>query len=169
MLTDEGQRLDHQGRAAIVLAEQAIAEVQDERMVLSGAVRISVPLDIGEAALARALIRFEERHKSVVVELTLDDRRVSLVEEGYDLVVRMGSLADSGLIARKIATLQRTVVASPGFLSAHPDIQTAEDLKGIWALVISREAIPWTRLFTSLPLQHPADPSPAPATRRASC
>jgi DNA-binding transcriptional LysR family regulator len=157
VLTDDGQRLYDQGRAAIMLAEQAIAEVQDERVVLSGAVRISLPPDIGEAALAPALIRFKELHEKVVVELTLDDRRVSLIEEGYDLVVRMGSLADSGLISRKITTLQRTLVASPGFLSAHTPIRTVEDIESLPALAISRDTAAWelTRSGGEIAIVHP--------------
>ena len=143
VLTEQGRQLFDQSRAAIILAEQAVAEVQDDRVALSGTVRISLPPDIGVAALAPALIRFKSRHGAVVVDLTLADRRVSLVEEGYDLVVRMGALADSDLMSRKIATLPRTLVASPGFLADGPGVRAPRDLDDVPALAILRDTITW--------------------------
>jgi DNA-binding transcriptional LysR family regulator len=68
---------------------------------------------------------------------------VSLIEEGYDLVVRMGPVADSELIFRRIATLPRVLVASPGFLSAHPGLNEPQDLREIPALAIRRDLVEW--------------------------
>lgn len=75
--------------------------------------------------------------------MTLADRRVSLIEEGYDLVVRMGSLADSGLMSKKIASLPRTLVASPAFLAKHADIRGPEDLTNVPAVSIRRDTVEW--------------------------
>lgn len=68
---------------------------------------------------------------------------VSLIEEGYDLVVRMGMIEDSGLISQKIATLPRMLVASPGFLAAHSDLKKPWDLMDIPALAIRRDLVEW--------------------------
>jgi DNA-binding transcriptional LysR family regulator len=93
--------------------------------------------------LAPALIRFKTRFPDVVIEMTLADRRVSLIEEGYDLVVRMGSVADSGLAFKKIATVPRTLVASPGYLAAHSEIKEPDQLKDVPALAIRRDLVEW--------------------------
>lgn len=143
VLTEQGQQLYERSRDAFMLAEEAIAEVQDERVALSGTVRLSLPPDMATAVLAPALIRFKTRYPDVMIEMTLADRRVSLVEEGYDLVVRMGVVADSGLMFKKIATLPRTLVASPAFLSAHAELQEPQDLKRIPALAIRRDLEEW--------------------------
>jgi DNA-binding transcriptional LysR family regulator len=143
VLTEQGQQLFDRGRAALMLAEEAVAEVQDERTSLSGMIRLSLAPDMATAVLAPALIRFKSRHPDVEIEMTLSDRRVSLIEEGYDLVVRMGPLADSGLMFRKIATLPRMLVASPRFLAAHPELTGPDDLNRVPALAIRRDQIQW--------------------------
>lgn len=143
VLTEQGQQLFDRSRAAFTLAEEAIAEVQDERVALSGTVRLSLPPDMATAVLAPALIRIKARYPGVMIEMALADRRVSLIEEGYDLVVRMGPVADSGLMFRKIATVQRTLVASPAFLATIPALEAPQDLKGLPALAIRRDLIEW--------------------------
>lgn len=143
VLTDRGQQLFERGQTAFLLAEQAIAEVQDDRVALSGTVRLSLPPDMATAALAPALISFKTRHPDVTIEMTLADRRVSLIEEGYDLVVRMGPVADSELMFRKIADLPRALVASPAFLLEHPGLEEPQDLEMLPALAIRRDLVEW--------------------------
>ena len=110
---------------------------------MSGTVRLSLPPDIATAVLAPALIGFKTRYPDVTIEMTLGDRRVSLIEEGYDLVVRMGPVADSELMFRKIADLPRALVASPTFLAAHPDLNTPQDLEVLPALAIRSDLVEW--------------------------
>lgn len=143
VLTEQGQQLFDRSRAAFSAAEDAIAEVQDERVALSGTVRLSLPPDIATTVLAPTLIRVKSRYPGVSIEMTLADRRVSLIEEGYDLVVRMGSVADSGLMFKKIASLPRTLVASPAFLAGNSALLAPQDLKGIPALAIRRDLVEW--------------------------
>ncbi|MCJ9723475.1 LysR family transcriptional regulator [Agrobacterium sp. SHOUNA12C] len=143
ILTEQGQQLFDRSQTAFMLAEQAVAEVQDERVALSGTVRLSLPPDMAIAVLAPALIGFKTRYPDVTIEMTLADRRVSLIEEGYDLVIRMGPVADSELMFKKIAALPRTLVASPAFLSMHPDLKTPQDLEMLPALAIRRDLIAW--------------------------
>ncbi|MBD9638911.1 LysR family transcriptional regulator [Ensifer sp. ENS07] len=143
VLTEHGQQLYDRSRDAFLLAEEAVAGVQDEKVALSGTVRLSLPPDMATEVLAPALIKFKAKYPDVVIDMTLTDRRVSLVEEGYDLVVRMGSLADSGLISKKIASLPRTLVASSTFLEAHPEIKGPQDLRNVPALAIRRDLVEW--------------------------
>jgi DNA-binding transcriptional LysR family regulator len=143
VLTEQGQQLFERGKTAFMLAEQAVAEVQDDRVALSGAVRLSLPPDMATAVLAPALIGFKTKYPDVTIEITLADRRVSLIEEGYDLIVRMGPVADSELMFRKIADLPRALVASPAFLSEHPDLNSPQDLETLPALAIRRDLVEW--------------------------
>lgn len=143
VLTEQGQQLFDRSQTAFMLAEQAVAEVQDERVALSGTVRLSLPPDMATAVLAPTLIDFKTRYPDVTIEMTLADRRVSLIEEGYDLVVRMGPVADSELMFKRIATLPRTLVASPAFLSGHPDLSAPGDVEMLPALAIRRDRIEW--------------------------
>ena len=140
VLTEQGQQLFERGQIAFM---QAVAEVQDDRVALSGTVRLSLPPDIATAVLAPALIGFKTRYPDVTIEMTLADRRVSLIEEGYDLAVRMGPVADSELMFRKIADLPRALVASPTFLAAHSDLSTPQDLAMLPTLAIRRDLIEW--------------------------
>jgi DNA-binding transcriptional LysR family regulator len=143
VLTEQGQQLFERGRTAFMLAEQAVAEVQDNRVALSGLARLSLPPDMASAVLAPVLFAFKARHPDVTIEMTLADRRVSLIEEGYDLVVRMGPVADSELMFRKIADVPRVLVASPAFLSAHPGLSNPQDVEALPALAIRRDLIEW--------------------------
>lgn len=143
VLTDQGRQLFERGQTAFLLAEQAVAEVQDDRVALSGTVRLSLPPDMATAALAPSLISFKTQHPGVTIEMTLADRRVSLIEEGYDLVVRMGPVADSELMFRKIADLPRALVASPAFLAEHSGLKEPRDLEVMPALAIRRDLVEW--------------------------
>jgi DNA-binding transcriptional LysR family regulator len=143
VLTDHGQQLFDGSREAFLIAEEAVSNVQDEKVALSGTVRLSLPPDMATEVLAPILIRFKERYPDVVIEMTLADRRVSLIEEGYDLVVRMGSVADSGLMFKKIASLPRTLVASPAFLAKYPELRAPGDLNAVAALAIRRDLVEW--------------------------
>lgn len=143
VLTEHGQQLYDRSRDAFMLAEEAVAEVQDERVALSGTVKLSLPPDMATEVLAPALIRFKASHPDVLIDMTLADRRVSLIEEGYDLVIRMGSLTDSGLMSKKIASLPRTLVAGPKLLTDYPDINHPRDLSGIPAVAIRRDLVEW--------------------------
>lgn len=143
ILTEEGQHLFEQSRTALQLAEQAVAQVQDDKASLSGRVRVSLPPDVATVLLAPALIRFKQRFPDVVIDMTLDDRRVSLIEEGYDLVVRMGAIPDSGLMFRKFTAFDRLLVASPQFLQGHADVAQPQDLKHLPALGIRRDQMEW--------------------------
>jgi DNA-binding transcriptional LysR family regulator len=143
VLTDRGQALFDRSLPAFLLAEEAVSESQSERATLSGSIKLSLPPDITTAVLAPALIRFKTNHPDVIIDMTLADRRVSLIEEGYDLVVRMGVISDSALMFKSIGTLQRVLVASPQFLAGHPGLEKPDDLKSVPGLAIRRDLEEW--------------------------
>lgn len=108
-------------RASNVLAElDAAREVVAEAVTqVAGPIRMSAPLSFGSQYLGPALAEFARRHPKVELDVSLDDRTVDLVGGGYDLAVRIGSLPDSALIARRIAPVRAAVLASSAYLAAH--------------------------------------------------
>ena len=106
-------------------AEQAIAAGRQEA---SGLLRLNAPVSFGHRHIASALAEFARLHPAVTVELGLNDRVIDLVEEGWDLTIRIGTLADSTLIARQIARISLVVCAAPGYLARHGTPQRVADL-----------------------------------------
>lgn len=119
-------------RAVAVLEELAAAEaaVTDRQAEPVGTLRISAPMVFGNRYLAAALARFGAAHPGVAIELTLNDRVVDLVEEGFDLALRIGQLADSTLVARRLAPCRLAVVAAPGYLARRGVPERPEALIG---------------------------------------
>lgn len=116
--TDIGQA--YYARAANILAELDAAEevVAEAVTQIAGPIRITAPLTFGVTHLAPALAEFALAHPKVELDIEFEDRNVDLAGGGYDLAVRIGRLADSALIARRIAPVRKSVVASPAYLHA---------------------------------------------------
>lgn len=127
-LTDAGTRF--LARARRILAEVAEAEgaAQAERSVPSGRLVVSAPVVFGRMHVAPLLCGYLQKYRDVTGELTLTDRRVSLVDEGVDVAVRIGALDDSSLIARAVGATRRVAVASPAYLARKKKLRAPEDL-----------------------------------------
>ena len=108
-------------RAARILHEgEALEdEAADQADVARGLVRISVPLSFGIAYVGATLPAFLDAYPDVTVDFALSDRRVDLVAEGFDLALRIATLEDSSLLARRLCTVRILLVASPAYLDAH--------------------------------------------------
>jgi len=113
--------LSYYERAKRVLAEAADADEMVTAMQSSprGLLRISVPVSFGLKYAGKAISEFLCAYPDVAVDLVLDDRFVDIIEEGFDVALRIGALADSSLKARKIAETQLVLAASPKYLEAH--------------------------------------------------
>jgi DNA-binding transcriptional LysR family regulator len=129
-LTENG-RLFHR-RAGELLAEldEAEAEITQAHVALRGPLRIACPMSFGLLHLSGAITEFLAQHPDVVPDLDLNDREADLVHEGFDLAVRIGELADSSLIARRLSPIRRLVCASPAYLEAHGEPSHPMDLEG---------------------------------------
>lgn len=128
-LTEAGAaRIDNCRRvlAEAEAAESAVGALQSEP---AGVLRVNAPVTFGAVHLAPALPDFLARHPAVTIDLTLNDRMVDLVDEGYDLAIRITRLADSSLIARKLAPGRRVMVAAPAYLERCGVPATLVDLK----------------------------------------
>ncbi|RDZ25957.1 LysR family transcriptional regulator [Lysobacter silvisoli] len=127
-LTDAGRLYLEQSRAAFALIDDAERQLQGHDGELSGSVRLSVPTTYGHYRLPDRLRAFAQRHPRVRVELSIANRNVDLVAEGYDLAIRLGELPDSGLVARPLEHAPACLVASPDYLQRAGVPQRIADL-----------------------------------------
>jgi len=108
--------------------DEAVQEAGNLRVEPKGQLRISAPHSFGRKHLARSIARFQQVFPDIEVDLTLNDRVIDLVDEGFDLAVRIGHLADSSLIARKLSDCTLNVCAAPSYLAAHGEPKIPQDL-----------------------------------------
>lgn len=127
-LTDAGRIFYDRAKVALDAAEEAEGAARGAGAALTGRLRVCAPVTFVRLHIVPSLPAFMARHPGLFLDLVLDDRRIDLVEEGIDVAIRAGPLPDSGLVATRLATGERHVVASPGFWSKHPTVETPADL-----------------------------------------
>ena len=128
-LTTEGQELHQRALRLIEAAEDIEQTANSLRSDPVGRLRIAAPLPLGIHVVAPALPRFRARYPDVVIDLRLSDRMVDLVEDGIDVAVRIGALADSRLLSRKLAVQRLSCFAAPAYLAARGHPQRPADLE----------------------------------------
>ena len=127
-LTEAGSELYRRTVRALGEIENAELEVARFQTEPRGTLRVSAPMSFSILQLGAKLQGFLERYPGVSIELNLDDRRVDLVEEGFDVAIRIGTLRDSSLVARKIVPCRQVMCASPDYLKKHGTPEQPEDL-----------------------------------------
>jgi DNA-binding transcriptional LysR family regulator len=129
-LTEIGQA--YYERCARIVAEAEDAELAVSRLQAAprGILRLNAPVSFGILHLAPMLSEFMQRYPALRVEIDLADRMVDLIEEGYDLAVRIGALPDSSLIARRLADNHMVVCAAPAYWQRHGRPGEPRDLAG---------------------------------------
>jgi DNA-binding transcriptional LysR family regulator len=118
-LTDEGQRFHARAVELLAAAEELETEARSRSGEAAGRLRINAPLSFGNLHLAPLWPRFAQAHPKVSLDIALNDRVVDLVEEGYDLAIRITNLKASQLVSRRLATTRLVLCASPGYLARH--------------------------------------------------
>src|SRR3954462_15256545 len=118
-LTDAGSRYLERVRRILGDIEEAELAAEGERTRPSGRLVVSAPAGFGRLHVSPVVAAYLQRYDDVSAELRLEDRIVNLVEDGIDLAVRIGILADSSLVARHVGEMRRIVVASPAYLKRH--------------------------------------------------
>jgi DNA-binding transcriptional LysR family regulator len=117
-LTDEGQVFYARSKELLAGVEEAEAEITSRSGAASGLLRVNAPVTFGIRHLAPLWGVFRDRYPQVSLDVTLADRVVDLVEEGYDLAIRIASLPSSTLISKRLASTRMALCASPQYLSA---------------------------------------------------
>lgn len=118
-LTAEGETYLSRCREILLAVDDSEAELADRSGLIRGRLRIGAPQTFGALHLAALWGRFVAQNPEITLDIILADRVVDLVEEGYDLAVRIGRLPDSGLVSRKLADTRIVLCASPGYLATH--------------------------------------------------
>src|ERR1700684_3833550 len=125
-LTDIGARYLERARRILADVEEAEGAAEGERIRPSGRLVVSAPVGFGRLHVSPVMSAYLKRYPEVSSELRLADRMINLVEDGVDLAVRIGHLADSTLVARHVGEMRRIVVPSSGYLEAHGEPKTLE-------------------------------------------
>ena len=145
-MTDEGRAYYEHARRILDEAREAEDALDNLTAEPRGVLRVNAPMSFGIQHLGGAVTEFMQQHPDVEVDLVLNDRQVDLVEEGFDMGIRIAQLGDSSLIARRLAPCRRVVVASPEYWKRrgkpkHPDELNDHDVllysylaeAGVWS------------------------------------
>lgn len=154
-LTEAGERYFAQARRLVAEIAEAESEVFQSEQELSGWLRVAASVGYGRLKLMPLVKRFLAAHPKVKIDLRLSDGFIDLVEEGIDVAVRIGELSDSSLVANRIGTTQRMVIASRPYLDALADglkvPQVSQDLLQHNCIVYSELATQNAWTFTAGP------------------
>jgi DNA-binding transcriptional LysR family regulator len=124
--TEAGNMFAERARALLAGYEEVLLGAS--QAPIRGVLRITAPVQFGRRHVAPIVSAFLNEYADVGVELSLNDRNLDLIEEGLDLAVRIGPLADSSLVARQVGSVRRVVVASPAYLARRGEPRTPSDL-----------------------------------------
>jgi DNA-binding transcriptional LysR family regulator len=124
-LTDEGRIFFERAKELLEAIDDAESQVTQRAGEARGSIRVNAPLSFGALHLAPLWGPFADAHPRVSLDITLSDRLVDLVEDGYDLAIRISAIPDSTLVTRKLASTRMVLCASPAYLEkrgtpAHP-------------------------------------------------
>lgn len=133
-LTPTGKAYYEQARRVLDEIATLERQLQHDHHSLAGRLRISAPSTFGELVLMPFIAHFGGVHPGLDIEVMLNDRYVDLVSEGFDLAVRIGTLEDSNLIARKVGEMKVVLCASPAFIAKHGMPEDPQALANVGAI-----------------------------------
>ena len=128
-MTEAGQGFYERVVAILAGVEEAETFVTRRSAIARGTLKISAPTSFGRMHIAPSLAKFMEDNADLNVNLLLSDELVDIVGEGFDVAIRIAELADSSLVARKLAPVRRVLCASPGYLAKTSQPQSLADLE----------------------------------------
>ena len=128
-LTEAGTNYHPRAQQVLDDIDDMESQTGDLQAEASGLLRISAPVSFAIRHMAPLLSQFQQAHPNVGIDLQLNDRKVDVIEEGFDLALRIGHLKSSSMIAKKIAPIRLAMCASPAYLQQHGIPQRLEDLK----------------------------------------
>jgi DNA-binding transcriptional LysR family regulator len=127
-LTDAGNQYYQRVKLLMGEVDSLNGDMASKTQVLAGSLRLAVPLSFGISHLTPAIDLFMRQHPELNIDIDFSDRKVDIIEGGYDLALRIGSLPDSSLQARKITPIKHTICASPSYLENHGTPTTPQEL-----------------------------------------
>ena len=139
-LTDAGQLLYERSGPVLELVQMTASELQERATRPSGRLTVTAPHALAHAGLSTLLGHYLTRYPEVSMNLRLSNRQLDLVEDGVDLALRVGPIPDENVIVRRLAQLDRVVVATPAYWHAHGTPQHPRDLAGHDCLTLSSDA-----------------------------
>ena len=145
-LTDNGALFYERCLRALEEIRGAESQLETGKHQVSGRLRVAVPVLFGRQCIAPLLIELAQEHPGLELEMSFSDRVVDLVEEGFDMAVRNGALADSSvLVARKLGEHRMVLCAAPDYLFKNGQPQTVDDLRQHTAINYTRagRVLPW--------------------------
>jgi DNA-binding transcriptional LysR family regulator len=146
--TDAGRRYFENCIRLLDELDEVEAEVRDAQAEPSGRLRISAPVNFGNAVLSPVICAVMQRYPKLEVQVELSDRFVDLIEEGFDVALRIRTnLPDSSLIARRLCKITRSVCAAPSYLKRVGTPKTPEELKNHSCLIYSLSTSPFDWKF----------------------
>ena len=146
-LTSAGTAYLEKCRVILNLVDAAETGVAEERAVARGNIRVGLPLSFGLRRLAPLLLEFAAQHPAVSLEMDYTDRRVDLVEEGFDLSIRITSRLAPTEVVRRLGSCSVVTVAAPGYLARHGRPASPSELTGHECLAYSGDVDPGTWSF----------------------
>lgn len=147
-LTDTGRTFYHQSVRILEDLLEAELATSQAHAELQGSLRVALPLSFGTTHLGPAIIDFLQQHPNIEFDLDFNDREVDIIQEGFDLAIRIARLPDSSLIARKLAPIQQVICASPGYLEQYGTPGSPYELREHQCLVYNLLHEPETWTFT---------------------
>ena len=137
-LTEEGAIYSERARKALEDLNEAEQQIQELKACPTGILKINAPMSFGKKYLTSPIAAFAKEYPDVKMEVDFDDRRVDLIGEGYDVVVRIGALEDSSLISRKLATCPIILCASADFVKTHGLPKSPDALSDLPAIIFNK-------------------------------
>lgn len=136
--TEEGAIFFERSARALDDLQEAKEHINELKINPKGSLKVSIPLSLGISYLIKDIAAFAKQYPDIHLDVSFDDRIVDIVNEGFDLVIRISELKDSSLIARKLALCPFAICASPEYLNSHSPIHLPEDLTDHNVLAYSR-------------------------------
>ncbi len=141
-LTEDGRDLVVHARHVLDVVEESLAAVGRRRGTPSGLVRIGASVTFGRVYLAPRMPRLLARYPELSVDLALADGRADLIGQGLDLAIRVGEVTDASLVARRVGSISRMIVASAAYLEAHGEPTDPNELSTHQCILFDRDANP---------------------------
>lgn len=127
-LTEAGTEYHRRATQVLAMAQEAADIASRHASAPSGQLRVATSIAFGERHLEAALVGFLRRHPGIQVDLAMSEKRVNLIEEGFDVAVRLAGSIEPGLVARRIARVRTLLCAAPSYLQAHGTPRAPADL-----------------------------------------